>query len=215
MGGHAAGDLASGTAVRVLAESFAASRRAAAGARPGPTSAGLEPRLLDAVQLANHRIHEAAQANARLRGMGTTLVVAAIEGDSLCLAHVGDSRAYRFRGGAIERLTTDHSLFAALVAARALATDEAQRDFPHKNVITRALGVGPTVSIDVRREHIVDGDTFVLCSDGLCGMIDDGAILGCVERHPDLDAAATALVAAANEAGGSDNITVVLIRCEA
>lgn len=215
IGGHAAGDLASRTAVHVLAESFAASGRAEASARPGPTSAGLEPRRLDAVQLANHRIHDASQAHPRLRGMGTTIVAAAVEGESLCLAHVGDSRAYRVRDGAIELLTADHSLYAALVEAHVLATDEQRREFPHKNIITRALGVGRTVSVDVRHEHLLEGDTFVLCSDGLCGMIDDGAILADVERHPDLEDAAAALVASANEAGGADNITVVLVRCEA
>jgi protein phosphatase len=138
------------------------------------------------------------------------MTAALVEDDQVWIGHVGDSRAYLLRDGGLEQVTEDHSLVAELVRSGRLTPDEAG-EHPHRSVITRALGTDPDVAVDVMPVPTQPGDVFVLCSDGLTTMVDDDAILELLAQHrDDLDAAARALVARANDAGGEDNITVVL-----
>jgi protein phosphatase len=142
--------------------------------------------------------------------MGTTVTAALALDDRIVIGHVGDSRAYRIRGGELEQLTDDHSLVAELVRSGKLSPEEAE-NHPQRSVITRALGTDPDVDVDVFATDTQTGDVYMICSDGLTGMVDDDAILQLVERNrSDLDAAAKALIGAANRGGGEDNITVVL-----
>jgi protein phosphatase len=165
------------------------------------------------VKLANQRIFEAALKDLRLKGMGTTLVGAQIVGDKVYIAHVGDSRCYRIREGKIQQMTRDHSLLEDYKDAKPGMSDEEQRKFPHKNVITRALGMRETVQVDIHMQEISDGDMFLFCSDGLSGMVDDAAILAVVKAAPNLERAVSDLVDAANQAGGTDNVTVLALQC--
>jgi protein phosphatase len=141
--------------------------------------------------------------------MGTTMTVALVEDGTIAFGHVGDSRAYMVREGGLEQLTDDHSLVAELVRSGKLSPEEAEVH-PQRSVITRALGTDPNVDVDTFSIQTQPGDVFLLCSDGLTSMIDEGLILEEVERHrADLKAAASSLIAAANRGGGEDNITVV------
>ena len=145
--------------------------------------------------------------------MGTTIVGGQIVGDKLYVAHVGDSRCYRVRGRQIQQVTRDHSLLEDYKDAKPGMTEEEQRKFPHKNVITRALGMRETVQVDVHGEDIQDGDFYLFCSDGLSGMIEDDVIVRVMTSTPDLEQAVTELVEAANQAGGTDNVTVLALQC--
>ncbi len=173
----------------------------------------LENRLNVGIRLANKKIHESAAKDVRLNGMGTTVVIGQIADDRFYVAHVGDSRCYRVRGGQIKQVTRDHSLLEDYKEARPGMSDEEQRKFPHKNVITRALGMRDTVQVDISSEEIQDGDIYLLCSDGLSGMVPDPALLEHLKVGGDLDAAVGELVVAANAAGGVDNITVLVLEC--
>jgi protein phosphatase len=147
--------------------------------------------------------------------MGTTVVAAAFHQSSgeFYVAHAGDSRCYRLRGGALTQLTRDHSLVSDALLER---PDLSPTDLAYlpKNVITRALGIGPTVDVDLWVEHSAPGDTFLLCSDGLHGLVSDEELLDILEQNPVLTEACAALVDRANLAGGKDNITAVLVRIE-
>jgi protein phosphatase len=217
MGGHASGEVAARIAVEEMAEFFRLTGRDEEATWPfklDPARAFDENRLLTGVKLANLRIHERAQADPRLHGMGTTIVAASFpkDGGAALVAHVGDSRAYLVRQGAIRQLTEDHSLLNDYRKTRALTPEEVQA-FPHKNVIVRALGMKGTVEVDLIREELVDGDVLLLCSDGLSGMVPDARIAELVRAAPgDLRLAAQSLVDAANEAGGVDNVTCVLVQ---
>ena len=145
--------------------------------------------------------------------MGTTVVIGQIADDRFYVAHVGDSRCYRVRKGEIKQITRDHSLLEDYKEARPGMSDEEQRKFPHKNVITRALGMRDTVQVDIASEEIQDGDIFLLCSDGLSGMVSDAALPEYLKLDADLDDAVNKLVGAANAAGGTDNITVLALEC--
>ena len=169
--------------------------------------------LAAAVKMANSRVVGMSNAVSAYRGMGTTLVATAINGSKGFIAHVGDSRAYRLRGEVLHQVTKDHSLVQEWVDAGVISAEEA-RTAPNRNVITRAIGAKPSVEADVTEIDIADDDTFILCSDGLTGMLADDQIAAALMRTADLAEAAAALVRAANEAGGTDNVTVVLIRCE-
>lgn len=192
MGGHQAGEVASATAVEALQ----------AGVREG-RSVG------DAVGEANAAVYARASADSELRGMGTTLTAAVLDDDTLLIGHVGDSRAYLLRDGELRQLTDDHSVVAELVAAGELTEAEAEVD-PRRAMITRALGIDPTVTVDVLRVRVAFGDRILLCSDGLTTMVNDDAIAAVLRDEPDCDRAAAALVDAANAAGGADNITVIV-----
>jgi protein phosphatase len=214
MGGHASGEVASKMAVETLRDFFAAT--AADPERTWPykmdRSKGYEEnRLITAIKLANLRIFEAAQNDAKKRGMGTTIVAIFAAGEGVHVAHVGDSRVYRIRDGRIEQLTEDHSLLNDYIKMRRLS-DEEIANFPHKNVIVRALGMKESVKVDTRFEVPQPGDVLLLCSDGLSGPVGDREMLDIVTSAPDLASATTALIERANENGGPDNITCVLAR---
>jgi PPM family protein phosphatase len=217
MGGHASGEVAARIAVEEMAEFFRLTGRDDEATWPfkhDPARGADENRLVTGVKLANLRIHERAGVDARLHGMGTTIVAASVPRDSrtVLVAHVGDSRAYLLRGGGIRQLTEDHSLLNDYRKTRALSAEEIEA-FPHKNVIVRALGMKAAVDIDVVREELLPGDVVLLCSDGLSGMVPDARIAELVRGAPgDLRRAASALVDAANAAGGVDNVTCVVVQ---
>jgi len=214
MGGHASGEVASKMAVEALREFFAAT--ASDPERTWPykmdRSKGYEEnRLITGIKLANLRIFESAQREARQRGMGTTIVALFAVEDGVYLAHVGDSRVYRLRDAKLEQLTEDHSLLNDYVKMKRLTPEEIA-NFPHKNVIVRALGMKDTVKVDTRLEQPRVGDMYLLCSDGLSGTVPEGEMLTILVGTQDLRTAASRLIARANENGGPDNITVVLAR---
>jgi protein phosphatase len=195
MGGHQAGEVAS--------------RLAAAALREDVEPAGGAERVEALIREANRRIWQQATEDVTASGMGTTVTVALVEGDTVTIGHVGDSRAYRLRGGQIEQLTDDHSLAGELERSGKLSAEEA-RMHPQRSVITRALGTEPEVEIDTFTVEGRPGDVYLLCSDGLSSMVDDASILAVVEgSRENLNVAARELVRAANRSGGEDNITVV------
>jgi PPM family protein phosphatase len=196
MGGAQAGEVASKLAAAAFEDTDAGA------------SSGVE-RIVELIQEANRRVYERSNADPSASGMGTTITAALVEGKSVTFGHVGDSRAYLVRDGAIEQLTEDHSLVNELMKSGKLSAEEAETH-PQRSVITRALGTDPDVDVDTFVVEARENDLFLICSDGLTTMIGDEDILELLERHhDDLDRAAKALVAAANRAGGEDNITVV------
>src|SRR5206468_11730713 len=215
-GGHAAGEIASRIAVDSISE-FILHTKEDDGTWPHAYDENFRRttnRLMAAVRMANTRVLEAMRKDAKLRGMGTT-VVAAMAGDGkFSVAHVGDSRAYMIRNGKISRITNDHSWVYEQVQAGMLTEAEAEKH-PLRNVITRALGGALQVSPDATEIEAKSGDVYLLCSDGLTGMVPEDEILRLVTSHDgDLEGAAQALIDAANERGGLDNITAVLVRTE-
>jgi len=202
MGGAQAGEVAS---------------RLAAGAVEGGDSNGLSglERVDALIQEANRRIYDRASTDPTASGMGTTMTVALVEGMTVAIGHVGDSRAYLVRGDTMEQLTEDHSLVNELLKTGKLSEEEAQVH-PQRSVITRAVGTDPDVDVDGFTIEAEDGDIFLICSDGLTDMVEDEEILELVaENRDDLDKAVKALVAAANRGGGEDNITAVAFRISA
>ena len=188
-----------------------ASRLAAAAFREYHEADDLEPeeRVRAIIQEANRRIYERAQSDTEASGMGTTVTAALLESAGVAIGHVGDSRAYRLRGGELEQLTSDHSLVADLMRSGRLTPEEAETH-PQRSVITRALGTDREVDVDSLTVEAEPGDLFLLCSDGLTSMVADEGILEIVRDAASLEEAAKALVKAANRGGGEDNITVIL-----
>jgi protein phosphatase len=178
-----------------------------------PGDGNPEERLATVVREANHQIYERSRADRGRAGMGTTLTAAYVDDAHVAIAHVGDSRAYLFRDGTLQRLTQDHSLVDELVR-RGKLTEEQAAEHPQRSIITRALGPEPDVEVDTWTYPARSGDVVLLCSDGLTSMISEERVKAVLESHDNLDAAADALIAEANEAGGRDNITVVLFRLE-
>ncbi len=218
MGGHRAGDVASHMATTEMTAFFDATRADGdAGDWPVEDDSRLTPdqnRLVAAVKLANQRIFQASVGDRSVQGMGTTVVGALYvrEDRKIHIAHVGDSRAYRVRAGDITQLTRDHSLLNDYLLVMPNLTD-AQRERLPSNVITRALGMQEGVAVDLSFEDVEPGDVYVLCSDGLNGMVSDDRILDIVHNAgADVEKAAKLLVAQANENGGEDNTTVVVVR---
>ena len=215
MGGHAAGEVASGIGISEVAEFFHQARAPRTEGWPYPRRpelTGLQNRLVCSFKVANRRIFDTANKEGGRRGMGTTLVAIALEEDQICIAHVGDSRVYRVKDGKITRLTKDHSLFEQWKEANPDMTEEEERSFPHKNVITRALGLNEDVEVEVQQQPLAPGDYYLLCSDGLSGHIRDDELRDIVTMsHGNLVGAVDKLVERANEEGGNDNITVVLV----
>lgn len=215
MGGHASGEVASQMAIDTLREFFRATTADPEATWPYKMdkSRGYEEnRLITSIKLANLRIYEAAQRDPKLRGMGTTAVGILVVEDGVLIAHVGDSRVYRVRGGAMTQLTEDHSLLNDYIKMKRLSEEEIA-NFPHKNVIVRALGMKETVKVDTQLDKPQSGDIYVLCSDGLCGPASDAEIEEIVlAEQKDLKAAANRLIERANANGGPDNITVVLAK---
>jgi serine/threonine protein phosphatase PrpC len=217
MGGHASGEVASGLAVREIAEFFRLSRQDPDATWPLRLDANLDfaaNRLVNAIQLANRRIHEEAQGDARCRGMGTTLAAVHFADGAAVVGWAGDSRVYRFRDGRLSQLSDDHSLLNDYLKSRHLTAEEIE-NFPHKHVIVRALGMKEHVEIDVVRDEPRDGDLYLVCSDGLTGMVPDGELEEILADAGDLELLAQRLVDRANAAGGNDNVTVVLVRVTA
>ncbi|MBX3269234.1 MAG: Stp1/IreP family PP2C-type Ser/Thr phosphatase [Sandaracinaceae bacterium] len=215
MGGHRAGDVASKMATHTIASFFQATSKEDA-TWPfhfDPHLSVEENRLITGIKVANKRIYEASARYREVHGMGTTVVGAlfARERKRMYVAHVGDSRAYRIRDGEITQLTRDHSLLNDYLLVMPDMTQE-QRDELPKNVITRALGMQDSVVVDLVPEQPHTHDVYVLCSDGLSGMMTDQQIRDTVIANEELDAAAKALIDRANENGGEDNVTVVLLR---
>jgi len=216
MGGHASGEIASQMAVETVVEFFKSTQEDTEITWPFKLDRGYRydvNRLITGIKLANVKIFEAAQREPQYRGMGTTIVAALFLDDQVLIAHVGDSRLYRVRDGEIQQITEDHSLLNDYIKMKKLSADEIA-NFPHKNVIVRALGMKETVQVDVYNESPRMGDVYLLCSDGLSGMIDDPKIHDLVRGEQDLDKATEKLIGAANAAGGVDNITVVMARLE-
>ncbi|MGD0673994.1 MAG: Stp1/IreP family PP2C-type Ser/Thr phosphatase [Polyangiaceae bacterium] len=214
MGGHASGEIASKMAVDAMREFFALTANDPERTWPYKMdrSKGYEEnRLVAGIKLANLRIYDSAQKDPRQRGMGTTIVALFAVEDGVYLAHVGDSRVYRMRDGKLEQLTEDHSLLNDYIKMKRLTAEEIA-NFPHKNVIVRALGMKDTVKVDTRLEQPRAGDVYLLCSDGLSGPVNDAELTDVLSEATDLKRTASRLIARANENGGPDNITVVLAR---
>jgi serine/threonine protein phosphatase PrpC len=194
MGGHRAGEVASATALEAL-------RAAVTGGRP----------LRESIEHANDAVFTKSHTDTSLRGMGTTLTAATlVTGGTLLVGHVGDSRAYLLHDGELRQVTQDHSLVEELVREGKLTADEAAVH-PQRSIITRALGVDASVQVDVYPVELVPGDRLLLCSDGLTGMVQPDDIAAALRREQDPTRVATQLVDAANQAGGEDNITVVVL----
>lgn len=217
MGGHQAGDVASRLATDAIVDFFelVASEDVTWPFAFDPSLSEEENRLLTGIRLGNRQIVELGSRSADHHGMGTTVVAALFSPrrGRLYVGHVGDSRAYRLRRGQIEQITHDHSLINDFAAARPDLTDEQRSELP-KNVITRALGMQEQVQVDLGAFDTRPGDVFLLCSDGLSGMLDDDELLALASSTDDLGLACRQLVNSANEHGGEDNITVVLVRIE-
>lgn len=216
MGGLKAGEVASAMAVEVItAELEAELEEVAAAAHDQETGFALESLALGrAVTKANDSIFGVAQSQPQCAGMGTTLVVGLFYDNRLTVAHVGDSRMYRLRGTEFEQLTTDHSLVQELVD-RGFYTQEEARTAANKNIVTRALGIGMEVNVDMQEEVVLVDDVYLLCSDGLNDMLDDEQIRTIlVQNRGNLDVAVQILVDAANAEGGRDNVSVLLARVD-
>jgi PPM family protein phosphatase len=201
MGGAQAGEIASRIAVETL------------GAGDASGGASSEERLAELVRAANERIHELSRSDEQHAGMGTTMTVALVGEEELTIAHVGDSRAYVLRDGELRRLTRDHSLVEELLEQGKLTPEEASRH-PQRSVITRAVGPESRVEVDTQTARARDGDVVLICSDGLTTMLDEPSIEQMIKASASLTDAGHALIDAANDAGGRDNITVVLFRLE-
>jgi serine/threonine protein phosphatase PrpC len=199
MGGAQAGEVASEMAVK----SF----------EPGLGDGAPAESLVRVIEDANRRIHDRSRSDEQRAGMGTTVTAAYVDESDVVVAHVGDSRAYLWRGGDLIRLTKDHSLVGELVA-RGKITEEQAEAHPQRSVITRALGPEPNVQVDVTVFNAKAGDVFLLCSDGLTSMVNESKLKPILAGAESLEQAGRALIAAANEAGGRDNITVILFRVE-
>ncbi len=217
MGGHRAGDVASRIATDSIAEFFKATATEDV-TWPFHFDARLseeENRLLTGIRLANRQIFERSLQQRECHGMGTTVVGALFSPKKrkMYIGHVGDSRAYRVRNTTIQQMTRDHSLVNDYLLAMPELTEEQRSELP-KNVITRALGMQDHVTVDLQCDDAQDGDVYVLCSDGLSGMIEDDEIREIVMSTDDLAQGCRRLIALANEHGGEDNITAVLVRIE-
>jgi len=203
MGGHQAGDIASQTTIDVIVKELAK-------LHPDMSIKEWEKSLVDAIENANSHIFAKASLNPELAGMGTTLVAALTTMNRLSIAHIGDSRAYLLHKGKLRQLTEDHSLVNELLKSGQITEEEAS-SHPRRNVLTRALGTENTVEADIRHTEWNHGDILLLCSDGLTNMIDEKAILHTLEETCSLERKADRLIELALQAGGDDNVTVVLV----
>jgi protein phosphatase len=216
MGGYNAGEVASGMATTVITTEI---RQLLA--RVKPYDVDPESNKIIAGQLvreqvlkANASIYHAAQSQPQYAGMGTTLVVCLFYDDKALVAHLGDSRLYRMRGGTLKQITRDHSLLQEQIDS-GLITAEQAKHAQHKNLVTKALGIDPTVEPEIREYETRPGDIYLLCSDGLCDMVDDEDIGMTLEAlGANLKLAAQQLVQMANDNGGKDNVSVILVRVQ-
>ncbi len=213
MGGYNAGEVASGMATNLLGAELEKAfdsvppYRLDADGRPQA-----HPVLHAEIARANTVILQAAQSQPQYQGMGTTLVLGLFYDDSLTVAHIGDSRVYRLRAERLEPLTRDHSLLQEQLDSGMITMEEARRS-QNKNLVTRALGVDPEVEAEIRDYDTLPGDVYLFCSDGLNDMVQDEAIAGILKTHgTDLEQAANRLIQAANDSGGRDNTSLILVR---
>lgn len=214
MGGVAHGEVASAMAVDIIATHCKETAQQ-------PTLPSLEEpraefsertnRLVSGIQLANHMIYQSAQQNQDQRGMGATILAAWLSETRTSLAHVGDSRAYLLRAGALEQLTADHSLVAEQVRRGVLTPQQAEKS-ELQSVLTRALGTEEEIEVDADELALLDGDTLLLCSDGLTRMLPDQEIAATLQELPGAQEAADRLIELAKQHGGQDNITVIVAR---
>jgi len=217
MGGHASGEVASAMTTEEVVAFF---RDRASGdlSLPYDTEEGAsdnEQILSNAIQHANDKVYVSGMKDPKMEGMGTTIVSVLDDGDKLVLGHVGDSRIYRFRGGALEQVTRDHSLLNHKIDAGELRTEEDIKGFKHGNIIVRAIGLKDYVRPEVQTVDRQPGDVLLLCSDGLSDLVDDWSIENVLEANQeDLDEACGIFIRMANDRGGKDNITVVLVRVD-
>jgi serine/threonine protein phosphatase PrpC len=214
MGGEAHGEIASALAVETVVKHCLEAENNPAAPVFGETKAGWSDktkRLSSAVHLANKKIFLSAKENADQHGMGATLTAAWIDGSKLSIAHVGDSRAYLLRTGALQQLTSDHSLVAEQVRQGVLTLAEAEES-EMQSVLIRALGAQPDIEVDAEEQPLFARDVLLLCSDGLTRMVTEPEIAGTLQAETDAERAATKLVELANDRGGGDNITVLVIR---
>ena len=212
MGGYNAGEVASGIAVQTITELAAegASREERNDVDPHSGLMRQTIVLRDAIARANKIIFQTAQSQTHCEGMGTTLVAAIFYDNRVSIAHVGDSRAYRLRGGAFEQLTMDHSLLQELVDRGFYSEEEAQRS-TNRNYVTRALGVEPSVEVEVQEFEVLPDDVYLLCSDGLPDMVEDEDIHLTIRTfNASLDVVGQQLVQLSNDHGGRDNISIML-----
>ncbi len=213
MGGAASGEVASRLTVDTLVAHCLDSQANPSLAPFGGPIEGvtlMSNRLASGIRIANRVVYEAAQANASQRGMGATVVAACCTGERMCLAHVGDSRAYLLREDRLQQLTTDHSFIAERVRAGEVIPKETSPYDLH--ALMRAVGVDPEVEVEVREELLLDGDTVLLCSDGLTGELPDERIAAILREADDVQDAADSLARFANQAGGRDNISAIVLR---
>ena len=214
MGGYKSGEVASELAVStVMTELQASIPRLTPGqldAQTGYCNESLAVR--EAVIKANEEIYKKSMQEPQCRGMGTTLVLAVLYNNQVTIAHVGDSRMYRFRGSKLEQVTVDHTFLQELVDRGYYTKEEADASL-NRNLVTRALGIQPTTAVDIREDRVIPGDIYLLCSDGLTDMVEDQEISRLVtEFHNNLDSLAENLVEYANARGGRDNISVLLAK---
>lgn len=214
MGGHSSGEIASKIAVDELGEFFKMTSRDQDATWPfkmDKTRNYDENRLATGIKLANAKIYERASSDSKYKGMGTTIVTVHFANSTVYVGHVGDSRVYFFREGTLKQVTEDHSLLNDYLKAKKLTPEEIE-NFPHKNVIVRALGMKESVVVDVARIEPKEGDIFLLCSDGLSGMVNDMQMQEVLSKTSELEKACSQLIDLANAAGGNDNVTCVLAR---
>ncbi|HMO49237.1 MAG TPA: Stp1/IreP family PP2C-type Ser/Thr phosphatase [Rubrivivax sp.] len=208
MGGYNAGEVASNMATSFIRSELGRWLREAGA---GATDTEVRRAMDICVDNANRAIFNAANSNPQYAGMGTTLVVAVFRAQRLLVGHVGDSRAYRLRAGRLQQITRDHSLLQEQIDA-GLITPEQAAFSANKNLVTRAVGVEDTVLLETRLHEVQPGDVLLMCSDGLSDMLDDASIAQVLQMHDSLAAAGAALIEAANDAGGKDNISLILVR---
>lgn len=198
MGGHASGEIASNIMISTLRDNISSI---------SPNQCD-EAYLRDLILKANKAIMQKAQNNPELAGMGTTVSMMYFQADYIIWAHVGDSRIYRLRDDVIEQLTTDHSLVNELLAQDSITAEEA-KNYPNKNIITRAAGVSSKLNVDTNWCRFATGDIFILCTDGLTNMVDEDTIQNIC--HSPVEDKANALITKALENGGKDNVTCIVV----
>lgn len=215
MGGHACGEVAAEITVNTIGEHYRRTADHDAPVWPLRLSQSQieRDRMATAIKLANAEIHRAGTEDKSKKGMGCTVDAIFFDQGRYYIGHVGDSRVYRVRDGTMTLLTEDHSLLNDYRRMKEMSGEELE-SFPHKNVVVRALGLAEYVFVDLVVDQYELGDLYVLCSDGLSGMLEDDEMLVILQEEDSLDAACSRLVREANEAGGNDNITVVLARVE-
>ena len=218
MGGHAAGEVASQAVVEGIV-AFVEATQTMSPDQTWPVPFDLEQRvnanrLCAGFRMGNRRIAAQIAASSELRGMATTAVAVLLDGETGTLAHVGDSRAYRLRDGQLDRLTRDHSWVEEQIRVGALS-ETAARQHPWRNIVTRALSGSEELEVDIRELSLESGDRLLLCSDGVFAVLTDDQIGEVLQQHADLDAVCHALIKGANDGGGPDNVTVVVLEVHA